>query len=300
MSLNNFPLLNSSAWHQTTNEELKLAGFKRTVESPNRKVHLLHGNGFSSFTLSEFAAELPQDWNLYFTDIPGHGNSEQPSHRMPDWQSMASTIAQGIIDTTNLSKDEKVTGIGHSLGGVLTLLAAYEYPHLFDRIVLLDPPLFEPHLLVIQHFLRTTGIWKKTKFTKAVNNRREHWHSEEEMYSDLKKKRLYKNWQPQVLKDFINGATFKDENNGLNLLCDPRWEASIFNSYPKKVWKKIANIKVPVEVVTADNSYKFIRPATKRAMKLNNLIQRHDFGKSHCFPMEVPKDTAKFVVNLIE
>ena len=33
-----------------------------------------------------------------------------------------------------------IIGIGHSLGGILTFLAAYRRPELFKGIIMLDPP----------------------------------------------------------------------------------------------------------------------------------------------------------------
>jgi len=40
-----------------------------------------------------------------------------------------------------LQASEPVIAVGHSLGGVLSLMASIEAPHLFKAIVLLDAPI---------------------------------------------------------------------------------------------------------------------------------------------------------------
>ena len=82
-----------------------LGGWTRPGAHSAPAVHLLHGNGFCASTLWPAAQLLPSDWNLLFTDVPGHGGSAQPDHKMPDWQAAViqpSCVAgPGVVFTGN-------------------------------------------------------------------------------------------------------------------------------------------------------------------------------------------------------
>jgi len=286
-------------WQRTINATETLTGFYRKGQKNSKRIHFLHGTGFSALTLKEMASHLPKEWQLWLTNMPGHGHSCQPKHIMPDWQEMAANIAKQMTQVADIEHNGPVIGVGHSLGGVLTLLAASKYPHLFSRIVLLDPPIFIRSLLATQNILRKTGLWKKAPWVKAVRNRTQTWPNKEKMREELICKKLYKHWQPQVLNDFIESATIATHDGKVRLACDPKWEANIFGSYPRKLWKSIAKTSVHVDIVIAQNTYSFIKPAAKRARRQSRFIHCHYFGNNHCFPMEQPQETATFLVSLL-
>ncbi|NMP32267.1 alpha/beta hydrolase [Thalassotalea sp. M1531] len=286
-------------WQEQVSQSEYISGFYRKGVKQSKRVHLLHGTGFSALTLKEMAFLLPEDWNLWLTNVPGHGQSTQPKHIMPDWQDMAAKVAKAVYQNADIPNQGPVIGVGHSLGGVLTLLAASKHPEYFSRIILLDPPLFVRSLLFTQKLLRGSGFWKKVPWVKAVHNRTQHWPNKSLMRQELQTKKLYKNWQPQVLDDFVDSATEITNSGEIKLACNPQWEAEIFGSYPRKLWHSIAKTKVHVDVVIADNTYGFIKPAVKRASKLSRYIHCHYFGNNHCFPMEQPKDTAELIKHLL-
>ena len=285
---------NFTPWQSPSPFGYKLAGYKRQACSNEKRIHLLHGTGFSALTLAEMARNLPPSWNVYMTDLPGHGRSEQPSHRMPDWQEMASAIYAVIAEQMRIKDNGPIIGIGHSLGGVLTLMAAAQHPEYFKRVILLDPPIFNRPVLTIQKVLRKTQLWHHSPIVKSVMNRRSHWQNIEQMKTYLAEKALYRHWQPEVLEDFCHSATTATEN-GIKLACNPHWEGAIFGSYPRGLWQKIKKVGVKVDIVTASKSYSFIKPSVDKAVRLNSAINVHSFGHRHCFPMEQPQKTAEFI-----
>lgn len=270
-------------------------GYFRHGKSAQERLHFLHGNGFCALTLASLASQFPQDWNIWLTDVPGHGGSVQPKHRMPDWQAMAESVAQSI---KRQAGGEALIGIGHSMGGVMTLLAAARHPTLFSRIILLDPVLFSPEIILGQQLLRTTGVWKRGALVRAVTQRRQQWPDAESMRAELLSKGLYRDWQPQVMDDFIRGGTVQ-EGDEIRLSCNPRWEGAIFGSYPRGLWHAVRSVKVPVDILVAENSYGFIQRSARRAGKVNSNIRWQVFPGTHCFPMERPFETAAKLDELI-
>ena len=271
-----------------------LAGWTRSGAPAAPVFHLLHGNGFCASTLLPFALQLPEHSELLLTDVPGHGRSPNPNHQMPDWQAMAALIGDGLQQRAG----QPVIGIGHSMGGVLTLLLAAARPELFSRIILLDPVLFSPEVLLFQQVARKTGLWKRTALVKNVAARRRVWPDVSDMRADLQRKSLYRRWQPEALQAFLDGGT-EPHPDGVQLSCDPNWEASIFGSYPRGLWHAVHNVSVPVDILVASDSYGFIERAARRAAKANRNIRWQSVEGSHCFPMEEPAQAASLVMSLL-
>jgi len=275
----------------------RLQGYQRSGHGT--PLHFLHGNGFCGLTLSGVAASLPPEWPLWFTDVPGHGGSDQPRHRMPDWQAMAESVATAL--TANLAQAKQtgpVIGVGHSMGGVMTLLAAARHPQLFERIILLDPVLFSPEIILGQHVMRATGAWKRSALVRSVSKRRRSWPGAQQMRDELASKGLYRQWQPEVLDAFVEYGS--EEHGGeRRLCCDPRWEGAIFGSYPRGLWHAVRKVSVPVDILVAENSYGFIEKSARRAARINPHIRWQRFGKTHCFPMEQPLETADKLQQLL-
>ncbi|MFT6919403.1 MAG: pimeloyl-ACP methyl ester carboxylesterase [Cognaticolwellia sp.] len=299
LSSNSLLLENTQQWQQKSNSAMTVNGYYRAGAKDAKRIHLLHGTGFSAMTLAAMASQLPKDWSIWLTDVPGHGYSTQPTTQMPNWQKMANTIADAIYLQANVKENGPLVGIGHSMGGVITLLAAVKYPDLFSEIILLDPVLFQTEMIIAQQLMRATGAWRRSSLVKSVANRTAIWPSLANMKENIAGKSFYKAWHPQVISDYCEFSTHVSHQDSVTLSCQPSWEASIFGSYPKGLWRAIYNIKIPVEILMANKSYFFIPKAVKRAAKINKNIQWQKFGRHHCFPMEQPLETAKVITDLI-
>lgn len=287
-------------WQQKSASSLIVNGYYKAGVKSTKRIHLLHGTGFSAMTLAAMASQLPNEWPIWLTDVPGHGSSTQPSFKMPDWQKMANTIADAIYRQANVKEDGPLIGIGHSMGGVLTLMAAHKYPDLFSEIILLDPVLFQNEMIIAQQLMRITGTWRHRAIVKSVTNRTSIWPTLDAMKVNISGKPFYKAWHSQVISDYCQYSSRKINNgNAVTLSCAPSWEASIFGSYPKGLWQAVRSIKVPTTILIAKKSYFFIPKAVKRAAKINKKIQWQTFGETHCFPMEQPKETAEVIEKLI-
>lgn len=297
----NFSLQNINNWTYKSGTDSLINGYQRLGSKDNKdskRLHFLHGTGFCSMTLAPIASQLPEEWSLWFTDVPGHGLSNKPKHRMPDWNKMAMTVAKAINQQANVQQDGPVIGVGHSMGAVLTLLAAAHYPQLFSRIILLDPVFFKPELVIANHLMRVTGAWKNYALVRSVNKRCAQWPNVEEMKSDIASKSFYRNWHPQVIENYVTYGSKENITGDIQLACDPRWESAFFGSYPKGLWKALRKVSVPVDILVAKKSYSFIPKAVKRAAKVNDLIQWKFFDGTHCFPMEQPGETASCIKQL--
>jgi pimeloyl-ACP methyl ester carboxylesterase len=96
---------------------------------------LLHGFASSLQTWDDWAQRLQGDWRVIRIDLPGAGlTGPDPTGDYGDARSVA--IIQALLDELQL---ERVTLIGHSMGGRLAWRFAADHPERVDKLVLIAP-----------------------------------------------------------------------------------------------------------------------------------------------------------------
>lgn len=94
---------------------------------------MLHGVGDSSTTWHPVHAKLAQRFTVIAPDLLGHGESDKPR---ADYSLAA--FANGLRDLLTVLEIDRVTVVGHSLGGGLAAQFAYQYPEFVERVVLVS------------------------------------------------------------------------------------------------------------------------------------------------------------------
>ena len=94
---------------------------------------LIHGVGDNSTTWSTVHAKLAQRFTVIAPDLLGHGESDKPR---ADYSLAA--FANGMRDLLAVLDIDRVTLVGHSLGGGIAAQFAYQYPHMVERLVLVS------------------------------------------------------------------------------------------------------------------------------------------------------------------
>ena len=94
---------------------------------------LLHGIANSSETWERVAPLLSERFTLIAPDLLGHGDSATPRG---DYSLGAH--ASGARDVVTALGHERVTVVGHSLGGGIAMTFAYHYPERVERLALIS------------------------------------------------------------------------------------------------------------------------------------------------------------------
>src|SRR5436853_7090192 len=96
-------------------------------------VVLIHGITGSSVTWEEVIEPLAEKYTVIAPDLIAHGESAKPRG---DYSLGA--YASGIRDLLQAIGHERVTVVGHSLGGGIAMQLAYQFPERCDRLVLVS------------------------------------------------------------------------------------------------------------------------------------------------------------------
>jgi pimeloyl-ACP methyl ester carboxylesterase len=193
------------------------------------------------------------------------------------------------------TKGEPVYGVGHSLGGYLNYLAAVRRPKLFRGIVLLDAPLIGAFRGRLLGATKRLGIVDRVTPAGATRDRRSHWRSAEEARVHFRTRKLFRNFTPECLDDYVQHGLVK-KNSGLSLKIDPRIEYEIYRTIPHDMMRHLPNLSVPAAFIGGADS------DVVRRVRLAGMRPRFTFRKvpgGHLFPFEHPREAAKSIAQAL-
>lgn len=280
------------AWSQPAHYGLTIRGFA-TRDTGKPLLHFLHGNGLCGLTYWPMLAHLRSGFDLLITDIQGHGDSDA-GERFLGWNANAEIASKVLSHHLSQRQSRRpVYGVAHSLGGALTTLMAAARPGLFDRLVLLDPVYFPPSMIYAMAGLQLSGLLDKlAPLSRQARRRRTHWPSRLAAEHALKERGMFRGWHPDSLRAFVRYAIADCANGEVTLKC-PSWiEARIFASFPKGLWKAIAELQTPAHLMMAEDTYDFAARGAERAVRMNPVYSQQKVRGEHCFMQQYPEQTA--------
>jgi lipase len=250
-------------------------------------VLFIHATGFHA-RLWDAVIDLLPGVHAYAVDVRGHGLSEKPAPPY-SWLTTADDVA-ALCAALGI---RSALGVGHSMGGYTLTYAQAHHPHLFRALLLIDPVIFSETYYV--------GALQGEHFAAR---RRADWTSPDEMYDSFKLRKPFNQWQPRVLRDYVDYGLLPTMGGGFALACPPEIESSLYmHSAEVSIYPEIAQIEVPVTVLRA----KIISSADSTAMDFSvsptvpDLANRFQHGTdvhmpehSHFIPMESPEVVAKY------
>lgn len=254
-------------------------------------IHFAHANGVPSLVYQKLFDLLKDQYDIIYVPLLG------PDKRYPidnHWQSLTNQVIDNIVQQAN---GRKVIGLGHSLGSVLTFQAALKRPELFEQVIMLDPPLimgkegFALQLAKMFHL----KILDKMSPAGLSKRRRDHWDSREQAAELLRPKGFYKNFDADCFQDYIDYALTDDPiRGGVQLTISKMDEVNIFRTNPSLWWLPQPKLKVPVELIVAENG-PFLAHKFPQKVKAKFGIPFTISQGSHMFPLERPEETVQLI-----
>jgi pimeloyl-ACP methyl ester carboxylesterase len=199
---------------------------------------------------------------------------------------MAADLAAGL----EALGAREVLGIGHSMGGVLTLWATISHPHLFRAIVLVDPVILSPAQLRVFRERSTVGHGRRNPLVQRTLARRREWPNRQACFDYLKGKPLFASWPTAVLWDYVRYGTRVRDGDSVELIYPPNWEAHIFATAPTDIWRDVPRVRTRCLYVRGEQSETFTAETMDRIGRLLPSASLVTIpGVGHLLPMEAPE-----------
>jgi pimeloyl-ACP methyl ester carboxylesterase len=247
-------------------------------------LHFTHGNSYPAGTYRQLLDLLRSDFDVHALDMHGH----DPAYPVGDgWQGMVDELIAQLA-----RYQEPAVLLGHSLGGILSLIAARQRPELARCVVMLDSPVIAGWRAVLWRLAKLGGIGSRLSPARFSERRRNVWPDPGAAYRHFIAKPIFAAWAPGVLSDYMEHG-LKPHPDGVQLRFSRDVETAIYNSLPHHMGAIVRNpFPVPVGFIGGSSSVELGQAgigATRRLVG-DNLVMLEG---GHLFPMESPQLTAQ-------
>ncbi len=253
-------------------------------------IYFAHANGFPGGSYNAFLSNFTGNYRVMAIDRLGH-NEKFPVN--DNWSNLADELIFNIEEMA----DSPVIGVGHSLGSIVTFIAAYKRPDIFKCIIMLDPPFFWGYAGKVFYVLKKTGLADKITPAGKSIKRRNFWKNMDDVNNYFYSRELFRTFDPRSLEYYIKHG-LRECNGGFSLYYDVHKEVKIFQTMPDNISSYGSKLKVPGSITYGEKSH----AVHKRS--LLKFIERHEFSLrvspgGHLFPLEKPDESAAIIIDEI-
>lgn len=292
-------------------EHLGTLNYWTNIQNTLSPIHFAHANGFTAGTYQQMLRSLAQVRNVYALN---HRATWMTSPQKPDpqfdWGSAADDLIAGLdaIRLRNQHKSvsahstapQKFIGIGHSLGAVMTLIAATRRPDLFEKIVLIEPVLYPTASMYVLKMMPLALRYRYLSLAKRTLLRRDVWSNHSDFIEYHASKPAFGGISQGVMYDYAQYGLKPRTDEDMAFVFPKTWEAHVFATVPN-VWGHLKNLRVPCTCIRASDSERWIPPKSwDKWQKLRPdlpLLTLQDMG--HLAPLQQPEVVAEFLKNLL-
>jgi pimeloyl-ACP methyl ester carboxylesterase len=226
---------------------------------------------------------LEPEFEIGYVNTIGH----DPRHPVTDsWPHLVAELIERVE-----RHREPVLGVGHSLGGYLTALAALKRPALFRAIILLDSAILGRWQGAVFKMLKVFGLADRVTPAGATRERRAEWASSDEAYAHFRDKETFRNFDPECLGDYVT-LGMRPSAGGVRLAFDPAIEYRIYRGFPHGLATELPRLRVPAGCICGRES------ADARQIGLATTRRYFRVARvagGHLFPFEHPEAAAQAI-----
>jgi pimeloyl-ACP methyl ester carboxylesterase len=242
---------------------------------------LLHATGFLPWLWHPIARELSDSFTIiapYFCD---HRETD-PAKGGLSWMRLADDLCR-LCDRLNIDHPFLA---GHSMGATVMAMAEAVYGPKAAGMILIEP-IFLP-----QDFYKIQISVEEHPLAGKSVKRRNYWEDASQARKYLKSRELFKHWDDEMLDLYIKYGMVPGETGGLQLICAPQKEASLFmGGMPYDPWPMLPKVACPVKVIEGQNSANRAVIDLKKAV---SMFPRASYqlipDAGHLIPMERPSE----------
>jgi pimeloyl-ACP methyl ester carboxylesterase len=275
---------------------IELDRIDRQSQNP---IHIHAANGFPVGCYQSFIEPFTNRYHVTGLESRGMWPERGTPKKDSNWQLYADYLIEFLEQTNKRAGEtQRFIGIGHSLGGSVTLIAALKRPDLFHKLVLIEPAT-TPSLF-------TSFVWqylpriaeRSLSLVSRTLLRRKHWPNKAEFINYHNAKNAFKNCTTKAMQDYAEYGLQETPDNNYQLAYSTEWEAHNFRQVHYTL-NLLAKVSMPTLLLAGATSYFYNAYASKQ-----QLIEKHKYlsfqvlrNTGHLVPFENPTGAQKCILD---
>ena len=219
---------------------------------PAAAVHFAHATGFNAGTYRLLFEALDPSIDLYGMDARGHGftSLRAEPRRLRTWRPYRDDLEAFVEELS-----QPLILVGHSMGATVSMDLAAARPDLVRGLILIDPVIVPPKLVVPSMFLRFFGLsGRVVPIAKAAARRRMEFASTEAAVENFIGKGPFKTWPTGWIECYVRGGTRPTESGSVRLTCEREWEARTFAVATTNPYRPLSRVRCPITLIARGTS----------------------------------------------
>ncbi len=265
-------------------------------------LHIAHANGYPPQCYRSLAEALADSCRVVGLRTRPMTAGIAAAAALANWHPMADDLVAALDVLAAAEQTGPIVGLGHSLGGVLTLYAAVARPDLFASVVLIDPVFLMPSDVegaADEADEGDDGPSPRAALVRGAVGRRTTWDSVEDAFDHFRTKPVFARFDDAALRAYVHGSTMgtgrqrgamSGASDASRTLSIPReWEAQIYRTPPTDVWDVLPRLTVPTLAIRGALSDTLSPAAWQRWQALQPAATFVELpGVGHLLPFEAP------------
>jgi pimeloyl-ACP methyl ester carboxylesterase len=184
-----------------------------------------------------------------------------------DWRVLADDLER-FLDQQGL---QQIIGVGHSVGATTTLRLALRQPERFQALVLIDPVIFPPAVILAWNVVFRLGLaYRLHPLVKSAMRRRTCFENQSAMFANYRKKAVFSRMSDKSLRAYVDALACPDQDGQIQLCYPADWEARIYVTGIRadlELWRQLAGLVPPVLFIRGSETDTFLAKTARMIQK---------------------------------
>lgn len=260
-------------------------------------LHLALANGFPPATYLPMVRPLLAHYHVICLLPRALWPGESTPNHLRQWDAVAEDFRAGLTEH-NLNN---IIAVGHSFGGIASLIAAADEPARFRALCLLDPTVFAHEWMAGMAQMQTDGSIRDLPLAQGARRRRRSFDSAEAAFINFRGKSSFSDWPDETVHLYAEQGT-RPTAEGVELVWPPEWEAHYYMTGYTETWNVLPRLRGLLPMLTLRGaSSDTLTPEV--AAEIRQILPDMAYGEipgGHLFPQSNPTATAQHILDWLK
>jgi pimeloyl-ACP methyl ester carboxylesterase len=265
-------------------------------------LHFIHANGYPPGCYEPLLKLWSDQYHTFGMFLRPLWPDSIPTE-IKDWKPLSNDFLE-FLDEQHL---DRVIGVGHSIGAIVSLRSALQQPDRFAALILIEPVLFPYYFMVEWNLVRTFGLgYRIHPNIQGALKRRRSFDDLDQVFIGYRRRSIFRYLSDENLRILIQGMTKahtlsdgeQSASKTYDLIYSPEWEAQLYytalwNDWD--IWKGISRLNIPTLILRGSETDTFWASAAGMIKKKNSKINISTLDRStHLLPIEKPEQVFEY------